>query len=98
MEKHLQIAENETLTTVYNSTVVDDVDFCLQNDFSTEEIAQKFVQKLEERKLEEIIRAQSLVGPHRDDVSFFINGIEAKKFASQGQTKNGCPKFKACRA
>ena len=87
MEKHLQIAENETLTTVYNSTVVDDVDFCLQNDFSTEEIAQKFAQKLEERKLEEIIRAQSLVGPHRDDVSFFINGIEAKKFASQGQQR-----------
>ena len=46
-----------------------------------------FNQKLEERKLEEIIRAQSLVGPHRDDVSFLINDIEAKKFASQGQQR-----------
>ena len=87
MEKHLQIAENETLTTVYNSTVAEDIDFCLQKDLTVEEIANKFTQKLEERKLEEIIRAQALVGPHRDDVSFFINGIEAKKFASQGQQR-----------
>ncbi len=86
MEKHIQIAENETLTTVYNSTVSGDIDF-LQMDLSVEQIAHSFEQKLEERKPEEIIRAQSLVGPHRDDVSFFINGIEAKKFASQGQQR-----------
>ena len=87
MEKHIQIAENEILTTVYNSTVSGDIDFCSKNEFSVEEIAKQFEQKLEERKLEEIIRAQSLVGPHRDDVSFFINNIEAKKFASQGQQR-----------
>lgn len=87
MEKHLQIASNETLTTVYNSTVTGDIDFCSADDLSVEEIAQKFEEKLNERKLEEIIRAQSLAGPHRDDVSFFINGIEAKKFASQGQQR-----------
>lgn len=87
MEKHIQIAENEILTTVYNSTVSGDIDFCSKNEFSVEEIAKQFEQKLAERKLEEIIRAQSLVGPHRDDVSFFINNIEAKKFASQGQQR-----------
>lgn len=87
MEKHLQIAQQEILTTFYNSTVVGDVDFCSREEFSAEEIAKRFEEKLQERKLEEIIRAQSLVGPHRDDVSFFINGIEAKKFASQGQQR-----------
>ena len=87
MEKHLQIAEHEILTTYYNSTVAGDVDFSSNEDLSVEEIAQMFEQKLNERKLEEIIRAQSLVGPHRDDVSFFINGVEAKKFASQGQQR-----------
>lgn len=87
MEKHLQIAEQEILTTYCNSTVTGDVDFCTQNEFSVEEIAIQFEEKLKERKLEEIIRGQSLVGPHRDDVSFFINGIEAKKFASQGQQR-----------
>lgn len=87
MEKHLQIANNETLTTIYNSTVCDDIDFSLTKDLTIENIAQSYEKKLQERKLEEIIRAQSLVGPHRDDVSFFINNIEAKKFASQGQQR-----------
>ncbi len=87
MEKHMQIAASEILTTFYNSTVLGDIDFSLQSDFAVEDIAQKFEEKLKERQLEEIIRAQALVGPHRDDVSFFINDIEAKKFASQGQQR-----------
>lgn len=85
MEKHIQIAENEVLTTVYNSTVLGDVGF--EELPSVEDIAKCFEERLVERKLEEIIRAQALVGPHRDDVSFFINDIEAKKFASQGQQR-----------
>lgn len=87
MEKHLQIAPNELLTTVYNSTAVGDMDFSLDNVPPVEDIAAKFSQQLEQRQLEEIIRAQALVGPHRDDVSFFINDTEAKKFASQGQQR-----------
>ena len=87
MEKHLQIASSELLTTFYNSTVLNDVDFSLQSDFIVEDIAKKFEEKLKERQLEEIIRAQALVGPHRDDVSFFINDVEAKKYASQGQQR-----------
>lgn len=87
MEKHLQIAEHELLTTFYNSTVTGDVDFSTGEEWAVEAIAQKFEEKLTERKLEEIIRGQALVGPHRDDVSFFINDIEAKKFASQGQQR-----------
>ena len=87
MEKHMQIAEHEVLTTTYNSTVTGDMDFSKTGDISVESIAKCFEEKLKERKLEEIIRAQSLVGPHRDDVSFFINGADAKKFASQGQQR-----------
>lgn len=87
MEKHLQIASNEILTTFYNSTVLGDVNFSTGENISAEDIANKFDEKLKERQLEEIIRAQALVGPHRDDVSFFINDIEAKKFASQGQQR-----------
>ena len=32
-------------------------------------------------------RGQSCVGPHRDDVIFYINNNEATKFASQGQQR-----------
>lgn len=87
VEKHFQIAPEEYFSMVYNSTVLEDVTLEKEPDISIEKIAETFEKKLEERKLEEIIRAQSLVGPHRDDVSFFINNIEAKKFASQGQQR-----------
>jgi DNA replication and repair protein RecF len=86
-EKHVQIAENEYLSITYNSTVCEDIDFRMENSFDVETISKKFEEKLNERRAEEIIRAQALVGPHRDDVSFFINDIEAKKFASQGQQR-----------
>ena len=42
---------------------------------------------LDERKTEELRRGQSCVGPHRDDVIFYINNNEATKFASQGQQR-----------
>ncbi len=87
VEKHFQIATEEYFSMVYNSTVLEDITLEKEPDISIEKIAETFEKKLEERKLEEIIRAQSLVGPHRDDVSFFINNIEAKKFASQGQQR-----------
>lgn len=87
MEKHLQIAQDEILTTFYNSTVLGDVDFSILDKIDVNVIAEKFEEKLVERRLEEIIRGQALVGPHRDDVSFLINDIEAKKFASQGQQR-----------
>jgi DNA replication and repair protein RecF len=37
---------------------------------------------------EEWARAKSLVGPHRDEIIFFINGCEARQFASQGQQRS----------
>ena len=40
-----------------------------------------------ERKIEEMRRGQSCVGPHRDDIIFYINNQEATKFASQGQQR-----------
>ena len=85
--KHSEIAQNEVLTMIYNSKVLGDFDIMNNKIPDVEEISKIFEQRLELRKMEEIIRAQALVGPHRDDISFFINNIEAKKFASQGQQR-----------
>ena len=85
--KHSEIAQNELLTMFYNSKVIDDFDILNDKIPEIEEISRIFEQKLNLRKMEEIIRAQALVGPHRDDISFYINDIEAKKFASQGQQR-----------
>ncbi|RMD50684.1 MAG: DNA replication and repair protein RecF [Ignavibacteria bacterium] len=50
-------------------------------------IESKFKQALSERRNDEIRRASNLVGPHRDDFIFEINGNELRKFGSQGQHK-----------
>lgn len=51
------------------------------------EIVSALKQELFERTSEEIARHQSCVGPHRDDIYFFLDGKDATKFASQGQQR-----------
>lgn len=85
--KHKQISNSENLSIVYNSSITGDTDSTEKFSFNNEYILEKFKQKLEEKKTEEIIRAQSVVGAHRDDISYFINNNDAKKFASQGQQR-----------
>ena len=84
-EKHKQISNKEDLSLTYNSTIVGDCNF--DQNIENEYILENFKQKLDNKKQEEIIRAQSVVGPHRDDVSYFINNNDSKKFASQGQQR-----------
>ena len=81
VEKHRTISETETLKIDY------DCSFLKSDETEVDEIAEKFKLSLEERKLEEIRRCQTCVGPHRDDIIFYINGNEAVKFASQGQQR-----------
>ncbi len=85
--KHSLIADNECLSIEYNSSVLGDIGFNDDIKYSAEDIAVLFDEKLTQRKEEEIIRAQSLVGPHRDDISYYINNIDSKKYASQGQQR-----------
>lgn len=51
------------------------------------EVATAMAEVLEDRRTEEIRRGMSLVGPHRDEVRFQINGISVQQYASQGQHK-----------
>ena len=46
-----------------------------------------FKQSLDQRAEDEIRRGTNLVGPHRDDFIFDINGISLKSYGSQGQHK-----------
>lgn len=54
---------------------------------SEEEISDSFRAELENQKDNEIRRATNLVGPHKDDFKFSINGISLRDFGSQGQHK-----------
>lgn len=84
-EKHLKISDSEILTLKYITKIFDEI--YLENLPETQKIYAKFKEKLIEKRQEEIIRAQSVVGPHRDDIEFYINGINSIKFASQGQQR-----------
>ena len=52
------------------------------------EISELYEQKLLKVKEQELERGVSLVGPHRDDLDFYINRISVQSFGSQGQQRN----------
>ena len=74
--KHQNIAECENFDIKY-SVPIENID----------EIAKYLEEELKSRKQEEIVRKQSCVGPHRDDILFYINNNDATKYASQGQQR-----------
>lgn len=54
---------------------------------SVELIYQNLLKQFTEIKDKEIFRATTLIGPHRDDLHFVINGKEVQSFGSQGQQR-----------
>jgi DNA replication and repair protein RecF len=82
-EKHQTISETEELSIKYDCSFLG-----INNELeSIEDIQYKFLENLNERRLEEVRRCQACVGPHRDDIVFYINNQESTKFASQGQQR-----------
>ncbi|MCZ7602687.1 MAG: DNA replication and repair protein RecF [Melioribacteraceae bacterium] len=57
------------------------------NNISLENISERFSELLKQEQENEIRRAANLIGPHRDDFLFTINGMELRKYGSQGQHK-----------
>lgn len=80
-KKHSKISDSEDLTIRYNCN------FLEEDDYSAEILLDKFKQKQKDRLELELIKRQTLVGPHKDDINFYINGNDATKFASQGQQR-----------
>ncbi|MBX9951686.1 MAG: DNA replication/repair protein RecF [Candidatus Obscuribacterales bacterium] len=54
----------------------------------TREIAKIIYLMLKDIRAEEIARKQTLIGPHRDDISFHLDGKSAMNFGSQGQQRS----------
>ncbi len=51
------------------------------------EIQSRVQKRLEEGMRRELDYREAMIGPHREDISYLINGQEAKLYASQGQQK-----------
>lgn len=75
-EKHKIISDSEIFTVSYT---------CPESEI--ENICNYLRFELINKRPEELGRRQSCVGPHRDDIEFKINGLDAVKFASQGQQR-----------
>ncbi len=54
---------------------------------ATDSLSSAFRQQLTALELEEARRGTTLLGPQRDDIGFFINGVEARLYGSQGQQR-----------
>ncbi len=52
-----------------------------------EVIGQRFLEQITGRAIAEQHQGTSLVGPHRDEVTFTINGTPARQYGSQGQQR-----------
>ena len=93
--------QTEALELIYNSTIQMDNPVIasvgtlhatslqcqgIRNDI--EAIKSYFNKTLIEAFDAEAARGQSLIGPHRDDLTFLINERDAKSFASQGQQRS----------
>lgn len=48
---------------------------------------EEFEKSLQDKMDIDLRYASTQVGPHRDDISFLINGIDARKYGSQGQQR-----------
>ncbi len=72
--------QQETLTIDYNSNIKID---------TTDEsaLAASIKEVFDSQTEKEIERMQTLVGPHRDDIAFFINGKNVGTYGSQGQQR-----------
>lgn len=72
------------LQLVYKTTVADNEE--IPDDLP--EIEENFYHKLSIIEREELKKGYSLLGPHRDDLLFLLEGREGKRFASHGQQRS----------
>lgn len=64
--------------------IVYEPDVCLED----------FEKKLESNRERDIKSKQTCIGPHRDDFSFVIKGVDIRKFGSQGQQRTAALSLK----
>ena len=84
------LKEIERLAQIKHKVISDTEEFTLDYtcpESEVEQICEYLKQQLILKRSEEFGRRQACVGPHRDDIEFKINGIDAVKFASQGQQR-----------
>ena len=68
----------------------EDLKICYEPDTA----AAQFEEALKRSRTQDMKQKTTLCGPHRDDISFFVNGIDIRKFGSQGQQRTAALSLK----
>jgi DNA replication and repair protein RecF len=58
-----------------------------RSQFTQEKIEEGFMEELARIRQVEIARGVTTIGPHRDDMTFLVNGIDLGTFGSRGQVR-----------
>lgn len=85
VEAYRTIAPRETIDVRYRASIGD---IARTEAANREAIMGRFADALRETAEEEARRGLTLVGPHRDEIVFVIDGRDARSFASQGQQRS----------
>ncbi len=65
--------------------------YCSQvcnGDETDEEVKARFIERLQKSRQTDVEKKMTTIGPHRDDIAFYINSKSARIFASQGQRRS----------
>lgn len=82
-EIYARICDGEELSCAYECTLGEDV-----FEMDREALAVRFMDRLSAGRADDLRRQQTLVGPHRDDFAFALDGRDARSFGSQGQQRS----------
>lgn len=83
---HQSLAGQEELSLAYQSSL-GEIPVAEAASLEVAEVAEQLRLQLEHKRPVELLRGQTLCGPHRDDLAIRIGGAEARHYASQGQQR-----------
>jgi DNA replication and repair protein RecF len=85
--RHFKNYVKESYYRIMSEEEIPFIDYKYLNNCEENDVRDCFKKLLFEVKQNEIRRASNLVGPHKDDFIFSVNGVNLKTYGSQGQHK-----------
>ena len=82
-EVYAEVASGESLACTYVPSVEG-----AEAGMGRDDLRDLMLSQMRDRRADDVRRAQTLIGPHRDDVVFAIDGRDARSFGSQGQQRS----------
>jgi DNA replication and repair protein RecF len=77
----------ESYSKIMESKEIPAIKYSYLEGYEGEDIESRFEELIAERRSDEMRRGVNLVGPHRDEFIFELDGLNLKSFGSQGQHK-----------